>query len=93
MPYRMGDLADQSSYDPFAAEQFVNPAVDAMGRGLAQTVMAKGPAHQLPHFILSFTPDVLGQIYDVLGQFWSHPDMSPAEATRQFAAIVGSIPR
>jgi glucose/mannose transport system substrate-binding protein len=60
---------------------------------LAQKVMAEGPAHQLPHFILSFTPDVLGQIYDVLGQFWSHPDMSPAEATRQFAAIVGSIPR
>jgi glucose/mannose transport system substrate-binding protein len=60
---------------------------------LAQKVMAEGPAHQLPHFILSFTPDVLGQIYDVLGQFWSHPDMSPPEATRQFAAIVGSIPR
>ena len=32
---RMGDLADQSSYDPFAAEQFVNPVVDAMGRGLS----------------------------------------------------------
>jgi hypothetical protein len=46
MPYRMGDLADQSSYDPFAAEQFVNPAVDAMGRGLAQTVMAPGQLMQ-----------------------------------------------
>ena len=60
---------------------------------LAQEVMAAGPAHQLPHFILSFTPDVLGQIYDVLGQFWSHPDMPAADATRQFAAIVASIPR
>ena len=43
---RMGDLADQSSYDPFAAEQFVNPVVDAMGRGLAQTVMAPGQLMQ-----------------------------------------------
>ena len=60
---------------------------------LAQTMMAKGPAHQLPHFILSFTPDILGQMYDVLGNFWSHPDMSPAEATKQFAAIVASIPK
>ena len=60
---------------------------------LAQTVMAKGPAHQLPHFILSFTPDILGQMYDVLGNFWSHPNMSPADATRQFATIVASIPK
>ena len=43
---RMGDVADQSSYDPFAAEQFVNPVVDAMGRGLAQTVMAPGQLMQ-----------------------------------------------
>jgi glucose/mannose transport system substrate-binding protein len=60
---------------------------------LAQAVMAQGPAHQLPHFILSFTPDVLGQIYDVLAQFWSRPDMPPSDATRQFAAIVASVPK
>lgn len=54
-----------------------------------QRVMAEGPAHQLPHFLLSFTPDVLGQINDVLAQYWSHPDMTAADATRQFAAIVG----
>lgn len=60
---------------------------------LAQTVMAKRSAHQLPHFILSFTPDILGQMYDVLGNFWSHPAMSAADATNQFAAIVASIPR
>ena len=46
MPYRMGDLAAVDSYDPFAAEQFVNPAVDAIGRGLAQTVMAPGQLMQ-----------------------------------------------
>ncbi len=52
--------------------------------------MAEGPAHQLPHFLLSFTPDALGQINDVLGNFWSHPEMSAADATKQFAAIVGA---
>jgi glucose/mannose transport system substrate-binding protein len=55
-----------------------------------QKIMAEGPAHQLPHFLLSFTPDVLGQINDVLAEYWSHPDMAAAEATRQFAAIVGN---
>ncbi len=60
---------------------------------MGQKVMAMGAAHQLPHFNLSFTPDVLGQIYDVLAQFWSHPDMSTDDATRQFAAIIAGIPR
>jgi glucose/mannose transport system substrate-binding protein len=58
-----------------------------------QKIMAEGPAHQLPHFLLSFTPDVLGQINDVLAQYWSHPDMTAADATKQFATIVGSIGR
>ena len=58
-----------------------------------QKIMAEGPAHQLPHFLLSFTPDVLGQINDVLAQYWSHPDMSAADATKQFAAIVGAAGR
>jgi glucose/mannose transport system substrate-binding protein len=60
---------------------------------MGQKVMAAGPAHQLPHFNLSFTPDVLGQIYDVLAQYWSHPEMPADDATRQFAAIVAAIPR
>ncbi len=56
-----------------------------------QKVMAEGPSHQLPHFLLSFTPDVLGQINDVLAQYWSHPDMTAADATKQFAAIIAGI--
>ena len=46
MADRMGDVADVSSYDPFAAETFVNPVVDAMGRGVAHTVMAPGQLMQ-----------------------------------------------
>ena len=38
-----------------------------------QKIMAEGPAHQLPHFLLSFTPDVLGQINDVLAQVLEPP--------------------
>jgi glucose/mannose transport system substrate-binding protein len=60
---------------------------------MGQKVMAQGAAHQLPHFNLSFTPDVLGQIYDVLGQFWSHPEMPADDATHQFSAIIAGIPR
>jgi glucose/mannose transport system substrate-binding protein len=60
---------------------------------LGQKIMAEGSAHQLPHFLLSFTPDVLGQINDMLAQYWSHPDMSAANATKQFAAIVGAAGR
>jgi hypothetical protein len=55
--------------------------------------MAEGSAHHLPHFLLSFTPDVLGHINDMLAQYWSHPDMSAANATKQFAAIVGAAGR
>ena len=43
---RMGDVAAVDSYDPFSAEQFVNPLVDRMGRGLAQTVLAPGQLAQ-----------------------------------------------
>jgi hypothetical protein len=42
MPYRMGELASEDSYDPFAAEQFVNPAVKAVMGGLADTVKVPG---------------------------------------------------
>ena len=51
--------------------------------------MAEGPSHQLSHFSLSFTPDVLGQIYDLLGQYWAHPEMSADAARKQFASIIG----
>jgi glucose/mannose transport system substrate-binding protein len=60
---------------------------------LGQKIMAEGAAHQLPHFLLSFTPDVLGQINDLLAQYWSHPDMSAADATKQFAVIIASAGR
>ncbi len=58
-----------------------------------QKIMAEGPAHQLPHFLLSFTPDVLGQINDLLAQYWSHPNMTAADATKQFATIIGGAGR
>jgi hypothetical protein len=37
-----------------------------------------------------FTPDSYGQYVDLLGQYWSSPNMSAADATQKFAAIVGA---
>jgi glucose/mannose transport system substrate-binding protein len=55
---------------------------------LGHSVLAEGAAHQLPNFYLMFTPDSYGQITDLLGHYWSSPDMSAADATKQFATIV-----
>ncbi|HEX5328481.1 MAG TPA: hypothetical protein VFW75_17635 [Acetobacteraceae bacterium] len=55
-----------------------------------QQVMAGGPSHQLLHFYLVFTADSYGQYTDLLGQFWANPNMSAADATRKFAAIIAA---
>jgi glucose/mannose transport system substrate-binding protein len=55
-----------------------------------QQVMAMGPAHQLPHFYLVFTPDSYGQYVDLLAQYWANPNMSAADATRKFASIIAA---
>jgi glucose/mannose transport system substrate-binding protein len=55
-----------------------------------QQVMAAGPSHQLLNFFLMFTPDSYGQYVDLLGQYWSNPNMSAADATARFAAIIGA---
>jgi len=57
---------------------------------LGQQVMAQGSSHQLLNFFLLFTPDSYGQYVDLLAQYWANPSMSPAEATRKFAAIIGA---
>ncbi len=55
--------------------------------------MAEGPAHQLSHFSLSFTPDVQGQIQDLLVNYWAHPEMSADQARKQFANIIAGVSR
>jgi glucose/mannose transport system substrate-binding protein len=57
---------------------------------LGQKVLAGGPANQLPNFALSFSPDTQGQIEDLLGNYWSNPSMTPADAAKQFASIIAS---
>lgn len=57
---------------------------------LGQQVMAQGSSHQLLNFFLLFTPDSYGQYVDLLAQDRANPSMSPAEATRKFAAIIGA---
>src|ERR1700722_8476047 len=57
---------------------------------LGQKVMAGGPANQLPNFALAFSPDTQGQVEDLLGNYWSKPAMSPADASKQLAAIMAN---
>jgi glucose/mannose transport system substrate-binding protein len=54
---------------------------------LGQKVLAN-EANQLPNFALAFSPDTQGQIEDLLGNYWSKPSMSPADATKQLATII-----
>jgi glucose/mannose transport system substrate-binding protein len=61
--------------------------LDACGQ-LGQKVMAGGAANQLPNFALAFSPDAQGQIEDLLGNFWSKPSMTPADAAKQLSAII-----
>ncbi len=61
--------------------------LDACGQ-LGQKVMAGGTANQLPNFALAFSPDIQGQIEDLLGNYWSKPSMTPADATKQLATII-----
>ncbi len=55
---------------------------------LGQKVLAGGAANQLPNFALAFSPDTQGQIEDLLGNYWSKPAMTPADAAKQLATII-----
>ncbi len=57
---------------------------------LGQKVMAGGAANQLPNFALAFGPDTQGQIEDLLGNYWSKPTMTPADAAAQLSTIMAN---
>src|SRR5215475_10440510 len=57
---------------------------------IGQKVMAGGDANQLPNFALAFGPDIQGQIEDLLGNYWSKPSMTSADAAKQLGAIIAS---
>jgi glucose/mannose transport system substrate-binding protein len=57
---------------------------------LGQKVLATA-TNQLPNFALAFGPDTQGQIEDLLGNYWSNKSMSPADAAKQFASIIGNV--
>src|SRR5580698_884209 len=54
---------------------------------LGQKVLAEA-SNQLPNFALAFSPDTQGQIEDLLGNFWSKPTMTPADAAKQLSTII-----
>jgi glucose/mannose transport system substrate-binding protein len=55
---------------------------------LGQKVLAGGVANQLPNFALAFSPDTQGQIEDLLGNYWSQPSITPADAAKQLSTII-----
>ena len=55
---------------------------------LGKKVMAGGEANQLPNFALAFSADTQGQIEDLLGNYWSKPSMTPADAAKQLSSII-----
>ncbi len=57
---------------------------------MGQKVMAGGAANQLPNFALAFSPDTQGQIEDLLVNYWSNAAVSPADAAKQLAKIIGN---
>ena len=61
--------------------------LDACGQ-LGQKVLAGGAANQLPNFALAFGPDIQGQIEDLLGNYWSKPSMTSADAAKQLSSII-----
>ncbi|WP_225769399.1 ABC transporter substrate-binding protein [Inquilinus sp. Marseille-Q2685] len=46
--------------------------------------------NQIPNTALGFNNDVEGQINDLVTQFWTTPEMSAADAAKQFADIVAN---
>jgi glucose/mannose transport system substrate-binding protein len=63
--------------------------LDVCGQ-IGQKVMEGGPANQLPNFALAFSPDTQGQVEDLLGNYWSKPSMTAAEAAKQLATIMAN---
>jgi glucose/mannose transport system substrate-binding protein len=57
---------------------------------LGQKIIAGGDANQLPNFALAFSQDTQGQIEDLLVHYWSTPQMSATEATKEFATIIAN---
>jgi glucose/mannose transport system substrate-binding protein len=57
---------------------------------LGAKIIAGGPDNQLPNFSLAFSPDTEGQIEDLLGDYWSTPAVTPAEAAKRLSTILAS---
>lgn len=57
---------------------------------LGQSVLAKGAEYQLPDWELKLPPDTVGQVTDLINQFWSDESLTPAAAAAKFSSIIAS---
>jgi len=54
------------------------------------SVVQSSPDNVLPGWGVAFSPDVEGQVYDLLAGFWATSSMTAEDAASQFATIISS---
>ena len=69
---------------PVRGDIDMTAANDCMKKGLA--VLAKG--NVLPSSDMALSPDTVGQIEDLLVEFWADSAYSAADAQKAYAAII-----
>lgn len=63
-------------------------SLDACAQLGRKTMAVTG--NQLPNNAMAFTPDIEGQINDLVTKFWNTPTMTSAQAAKQYADIIAS---
>jgi glucose/mannose transport system substrate-binding protein len=71
---------------PVRGDVDINAANDCMKKGLA--ILAKGAVIPVPDQLM--TADSITQINDLFAEFFSKPEMTPKDAQKRFAALIGS---
>ena len=64
-------------------------ALDACAQ-IGKKILAGGAANQMPNTALAFSPDVAGQVTDLITQFFNSTTMTPEAATAAFAKIIAN---
>jgi glucose/mannose transport system substrate-binding protein len=66
-----------------------NDDLDACNK-IGVSVVQSSPDNVLPGWGVAFSPDVEGQVYDLLAAFWATSSMTAEDAASQFATIISS---
>ena len=70
---------------PVRGDVDLDAANACMKKGLA---ILENPDNIMPSNDQTFSPDTVGQLEDLLTEFWNNPDMAAADAHDTFANII-----